>query len=305
MVRKEPAGNRERQLLPEPFWFSDEASLAGQRQALRWYVGQITMLMLAAVVGTFNFHYKGLNLAPALSVLAFVGAWYFWDRLRAENPQARWYEGRAAAESVKTLAWKYVVRARPFAGPARSVDSDTAFEEQMAEVFQTFRGSPVIPEGTKPAITDEMRRVRGTPLSVRRDLYLQERVRAQRTWYLSRADLCDSEKAKWQLVSVMAIIVGGGFAVLQIFSVIPWHTLGMFTTFAASVTAWTQLKQFTPLASAYRLAAGELDDIEVQLTRLDLNAPGAEEAWSKQSRDAEDAVSREHTTWRARSDRRV
>ena len=305
MVRKEPPGNRERQLLPEPFWTADEASLAGQGQALRWYVGQITMLLIAALVGVFNIRAKGLNLAPALSVVAFAGAWYFWDRLRSENPQARWYEGRAAAESVKTLAWKYVVRARPFAGAAQSADADRAYELQMDEVFQAFRDSPVIPPDSMPAITDEMRRLRAAPLNVRRDLYLTERVRAQRTWYLSRADLCDNETAKWQLVSIAAIIVGGGFAVLQIFNVVPWHVLGTFTTVAASVTAWTQLKQFGPLASAYRLAGTELDLIEVQLSRLDPALPDAEESWSRLSRDAEDAVSREHTIWRARRDRRV
>ena len=305
MVHKEPPGNRERQLLPEPFWTADDASLSGQRQALRWYIGQISMLLIASAVGIFNIKAKGLNLAPVLSVLAFVGAWYFWDRLRAENPQADWYQGRAAAESVKTLAWKYVVRARPFAGPAESLEADSAYEVQMGEVFQAFRDSPVIPPGTKPAITGEMRRLRATPLTVRRDLYLQERVRAQRTWYLSRADMCDSETAKWQLVSIAAIIVGGCFAVLQIFNVVPWHVLGTFTTVAASVTAWTQLKQFGPLASAYRLAGTELDLIEVQLSRVDPARPDAEEAWSRLARDAEDAVSREHTIWRARRDRRV
>ena len=305
MVHKEPPGNRERQLLPEPFWTADAASLAGQGQALHWYVGQISMLLVAALVGVFNIHARGLNLAPALSVLAFAGAWYFWDRLRAENPQGRWYEGRAAAESVKTLAWKYVVRARPFAGEAKSVDADNAYELQMDEVFQAFRDSPVIPTESKPAITDEMRRLRAAPLTVRRDLYLTERVRAQRTWYLSRADLCDNETAKWQLVSIAAIIVGGCFAVLQIFNVVPWHVLGTFTTVAASVTAWTQLKQFGPLASAYRLAGTELDLIEVQLSRVDPARPDAEESWSRLARDGADAVSREHTIWRARRDRRV
>ncbi|MEZ0093924.1 DUF4231 domain-containing protein [Streptacidiphilus sp. EB129] len=305
MVRQYPPGHRERELLPEPFWAADRASLDGQGQSIRWYVGQITMLLIAAAVGIPNIHAKGLNLSPVLSLLAFVGAWYFWDRLRAERPQARWYEGRAAAESVKTLAWKYVVRARPFAGEAESASADEAYTSQMAEVFQAFRDSPVIPSGSKPEITREMRRLRAAPLAVRRDLYLQDRVRAQRTWYQTRADACDNETAKWQLIAVASIIVGIGFALLQIFDVFSLHFLGLFTTMAASVTAWTQLKQFGPLASAYRLAGTELDMIEVQLGRLDPNLPNAEESWSRLSRDAEDAVSREHTIWRARRDRRV
>lgn len=305
MVRQDPPGYRERNLLPEAFWTADAASLGGQRQAIRWYMGQIIMLVIAAAVGIPNIAAKGLNISPVLSVLAFVGAAYFWERLREEKPEARWYEGRAAAESVKTLVWKFVVRARPFAGEGSSTQAESAYVRQMADVFKAFEGSPVIPRDAFPTVNDEMRRLREAPLVVRRDLYLQERIRAQRTWYLSRAEQCENETAKWQLLSVSAILVGGVFAVLQIVNVVPSHALALFTTIAASVTAWTQLKQYGPLASAYRLAGTELDLLEVQLSRINIKEPGAEESWSRLSGEAEDAVSREHTIWRARHDRRA
>jgi hypothetical protein len=305
MVHKDPPGHRERQLLPEPFWTADQASLQGQERSIRWYRGQILMLVLAALAGITDVRHNHLNWFQAVSAAFFAGAGYFWWRLGREKPQSLWYEGRAAAESVKTLVWKYVVRAWPFAGEGESLDSDNAYLEQMSEVFAAFQKSPVIPPGAKPMITDEMHRLRQTPLSVRRDLYLQERIRAQRTWYLSRADRCENATTTWQLVSTGTIILAVVVALTQFLGILDLHLLGVCTTIAAAVTAWIQLKQFRPLAAAYRLAASELDLIEAQLSRLDLTARDAEAVWARLSSDAEDAVSREHTIWRARRDRRV
>ncbi|MEY9962918.1 hypothetical protein ABIA33_000944 [Streptacidiphilus sp. MAP12-16] len=305
MVHKDPPGHRERQLLPEPFWTADDASLQGQEQSIRWYRGQILMLVLAALAGIANVRDGHLNWLQAVSAAFFAGAGYFWWRLGRDKPQTLWYEGRAAAESVKTLAWKYVVRAWPFADEPDSPDADSAYLEQMGEVFAAFQKSPVIPTGTKPAITDEMRRLRTMPLSVRRDVYLQERIRVQRTWYLSRADRCENATTIWQLASTGTIIIAVVVALAQFLGIVDLHLLGVCTTIAVAVTAWTQLKQFRPLAAAYRLAASELDLIESQLSRLDLNVPQAETIWARLSSDAEDAVSREHTIWRARRDRRV
>lgn len=305
MISKDPPGHRESALLPEPFWAADHASLQGQEQAIRWYRGQIAMLVLAALVGIADVRHGHLNWLQAVSAVLFGWAGYFWWRLGRDRPQTRWYEGRAAAESMKTLTWKYVVRAWPFAGEAESYQADYAFLEQMGEVFEAFQESPVIPAGSAPTITDEMRRLRNTSLVLRRDLYLQERVRSQRTWYLSRAERCENATTTWQLISTGTIIIAVAVALAQFLGLVDLHLLGVCTTVAAAVTAWTQLKQFRPLAAAYRLAAVELNMIEHQLTLLDVTAKDAEATWSRLSSDAEDAVSREHTIWRARRDRRV
>ncbi len=41
MVREDPPGVDEAELLPEPFWTADRASVQGQRLTVRWYRGQI------------------------------------------------------------------------------------------------------------------------------------------------------------------------------------------------------------------------------------------------------------------------
>ncbi|MFC5911747.1 DUF4231 domain-containing protein [Streptacidiphilus monticola] len=305
MVQLSAPGFRERHLLPEPYWRADEMSVREQRKAIRWYRGQILCLLFASVFGALTITVgRDKNLASALAVCAFAGAGVFTYLLRAEAPQAIWYQGRAAAESVKGLVWRYVVRARPFDGPAESTEADYAFLEQLGEVFLTHRGHGVIPTDAVPVITDEMRRLRALPLHARRDLYLQERLRAQALWYRSRADAYTTSTSKWSLATGMAILAGIPLAALQIFEQIP-HVLGILSTIGASITAWTQLKQYRPLTSAYRLAAQELEQLEGQLTRLIPADADAELEWSRLARDAEATLAREQAVWRARSDRRI
>ena len=72
-----------------------------------------------------------------------------------------------------------------------------------------------------------------------------------------------------------------------------WMQLGILAAFIAAGTAWVAVKQFSPLASAYSVATKEL---AVQASKLEMVA---EPEWSLFVADAEEAISREHTTWLA------
>ncbi|WP_327074025.1 DUF4231 domain-containing protein [Kitasatospora purpeofusca] len=302
MVRQDPPTGVEAQLLPELFRATDRASIAGQQETLRWYRGLISMLVVAAVVGSLpGPDDKGAaDITPLFSVVAFMVAGYFWARLRRGNPQARWYEARAAAESVKTLAWKYSVRARPFEGDAESADVDRVYLLQLEDVLRAFEDPAIVPPDAVAEITPEMRRVRAESLTSRRTLYLRTRVEGQRTWYRSRAESCESQAVTWGLAVAALIIVGAAAAVAQATGALQVHVFGATSAAAASVIAWTQLKQLRPLAAAYQLAARELENVGNQLSDLDLRGPDAERGWARLAAEAEDAVSREHTTWRAK-----
>ncbi|MEU8514161.1 DUF4231 domain-containing protein [Kitasatospora sp. NPDC048722] len=302
MVQQDPPGGDEAKLLPDLFWTADKASLDGQRETLRWYRGLIAMLVIAAVIGSFPGPDKAGDgdIAPLFSVVAFLIAGYFWSRLRRSNPQGRWYEARAAAESVKTLAWKYSVRARPFDGEADSPDVDHGYLLQLEDVMRAFEDPEIVPPGTVPEITPEMRLARAGSLTARRTLYLRTRVESQRTWYRSRAEACESQAVSWGLGIAALIIIGAAAAVAQATGALQVHVFGASSAAAASIIAWTQLKQLRPLAAAYQLAARELENVGNQLSDLDLRAPDAETRWARLAAEAEDAVSREHTTWRAR-----
>lgn len=287
----------EDELLPDPFWAADRAAVRGQDFALHWHRWQLGLTLLAALFGTFSAHtVNGVNVVPLLSVTCFLGAGCFALALHRRAPQEQWYQGRSAAEAMKTLTWKYMVRAAPFAGA--DDPADKRFLDELADVPQ------LAAEPAGPLITPGMRIERARPLHLRRRLYLAERVREQRTWYLDRAAACDQKSQVWMLWTALMLLTGIVVAVLETAVYPGLHALGLFSAGAAAVTAWTQLKQYRPLGSAYRLAASELDRVAVQLTRLDLTAPDAEYTWSLLAAQAEDAISREHIIWRARSQHR-
>ncbi|MCX4747315.1 DUF4231 domain-containing protein [Kitasatospora sp. NBC_01287] len=302
MTRWDPTAIDEADFLPEPFRTADQASVEAQRQTLRWYRGMILMLVVAAAVSAVIAPSSSGHgsAAPFVSVAAFLLAGYFWARLRRANPQARWYEARAAAESVKTLAWKYTVRAHPFDGPADSPEVDEWYREQVAGVLRTFEAGGSLPPDAAPEITDGMRQLRAADLTARRTMYLRLRVQGQRTWYLAKADACESQAVSWGLGTVALLIVGGAAAVAQALGAISVSIFGACSAAAAAVIAWTQLKQLRPLVSAYQLAARELDQVWGRLSTLDLNVPDAEAGWARLAGEVEDAVAREHTSWRAR-----
>ncbi|PYC85368.1 DUF4231 domain-containing protein [Streptomyces tateyamensis] len=288
----------EQRLLPELFRLADGASLLGQRRAVslvRWELALLTGAAALAALGPAACSWAAAAGYLAAAVLAAL--------LTRQQPQGLWYEGRAAAESVKTLAWKYAVRAdqgrRPPTGPP---DAERLYHRQLADLLRAFRDSPVLPAdpGQHTVVTEAMRELRAQPLAVRREVYLRERVEAQRAWYRDKAAHCDraGRLTDWLGVLLPGLALPG--AVLRALGLLGLEPLGALSALAASVIAWSQLRQYRPLAAAYRLAAEELALVREQLAGLDPAAKGSEELWARLARDAEDAVSREHTTWQAR-----
>ncbi|HJD83446.1 DUF4231 domain-containing protein [Kitasatospora aureofaciens] len=295
---------RERELLPEFFWAADAASLRGQRRAVLLSAWELALLLVAAATGSAD----GEPWAwPAAA--GYLGAMALAVVISRQNPQGLWYEGRAAAESVKTLAWKFAVRADAYQPPPRSLpDAEGLYRFQLTRVLGAFRdGRVAVPApGVELAgITAAMRDLRGQPLAVRREVYLNERIRVQHDWYRSKARYCARAGYWTGVLGVLLPALGLALAVLRALGAFTYDALGTVSAVAASVTAWAQLRQYRPLAAAYGLAAEELELIRLQLARLDLESPDAEEIWARLARDAEDAVSREHTTWQARREVRT
>ncbi|MFE9424532.1 DUF4231 domain-containing protein [Kitasatospora sp. NPDC006697] len=291
---------REEELLPELFRLADSASALGQRRAVTLARWQLVLLILAAAAGAVGPAAAGWPCA-----LAFLGACGLAVRLHRQQPQALWYEGRAAAESVKTLAWKFAVRADAHRPPQRSrpEDGEPLYRRQLAGLLRGFRDSSALPAGAAEApgqVTAAMRALREQPLAVRREVYLRERLESQRDWYRAKAGYCERAGRVAELLGILLPLLGAVLAVPRALGAPRVDTAGTVAAVAVAVTAWAQLRQYRPLAAAYRLAAEELTLAGAQLARLDPAADGAEELWARLARDAEEAVSREHTTWQAR-----
>ncbi|KIQ63288.1 hypothetical protein TR51_31770 [Kitasatospora griseola] len=298
---------REQDLLPQLFWAADGASLQGQARAVALSRWELLLLVGAAFAGSADG-----PLWAWLAAVAYLGALLIAVTVAWQNPQRLWYDGRAVAESVKTLVWKYAVRADSYQPPPRKLpDAERLYDIQLANIlgeFDTDRVTPGVAEELRtwraparhPQITETMERLRDQPLPVRREIYLRERVHSQREWYQAKAIQCRNATRRVGRLAIVLPAAGLLLAVLRALGQFGFDALGAISAVAASISAWAQLRQYRPQAAAYTLAAAELSKVEAQLAAVDLSAPDAEENWARLARDAEDAISREHTTWQAR-----
>jgi hypothetical protein len=289
--------------LPQLFKAAESASAQAQTHFFRLLGAQLGLLLAAAVAGAFTWQVgdDGPDLAGAGAVAAFAIAVMLRALLFRTKPERAWHDGRAIAESAKTLAWRYSVGANPFPVGADAHDIDNLFVTRVRALPDGLSGVDLIPtDELGDQITAAMRALRGEPLAARRTAYEVGRVQDQQAWYAREARRNRDWAAAWNWVLVAIEIAGfvGGLA--KALAVIDIDLLAIAAAAVAGVTAWQQAKQHERLASAYSLASQELASIRALVDQV-----ADEDGWSDFVDQSEEAISREHTMWRAsRSDRR-
>ena len=284
--------------LPSTFVVADEAAKEGQDETKLLVAWELRLVTIAAVGGALKWRVGsgGLDVFAGLATLAFTAAAFIAIVRAKRQPEQRWYQGRAAAESAKTLAFRYAVGGDPF--PIAPAD-DSGAERTLAERLQEIVGLlsslqlPPVAAGHRQ-VTEPMRAARASSFDQRRDLYRRCRVEDQRDWYANRANEHASKARYWASTGVGASVVGVGCGFGRFFGMFDLDLLGIAAAAVAASTAWTHLLQQRTLATSYTVASLELGLIGDRLASVD------ETDWPLFVSDAEDAVSREHTLWLAR-----
>jgi hypothetical protein len=278
---------------PGLFQAADAASVHQQRTYLRAVRSRLVLTVCAAAFAAFTLRIgtAGIDLFAVGTALAFVCAMVIELAVVGTRPDKVWYEGRALAESVKTLTWRYVAGAAPFEAGSERADSE--FVERIRTLQRDLPDVPLLPS-TASTITDKMRAMRAAPLAERKEAYLVGRVLDQQDWYAQRA-LYHQRSARFfrntMLVMEVAGITG---ALAKAFGVVNFDLAGIVAAAVSAFAAWNATRQHSATATAYVLASHELAVIRDLLDR-DLD----EHQWSAAVVDAESAVSREHTMWHA------
>jgi len=233
--------------------------------------------------------------AGVAAALCFLIALLVELYLLKNKPERSWYEGRAAAESVKTLSWRYMMGAEPFSIDGPQADIDCAFLDRLNDVLSVLKDvdlvvGPDVGEQVGPA----MRAVRVASLDERKSVYEGNRVREQQDWYSVKAIWNRNRATLWTLAMIAVEAAGTIAAILKTVGVVRDDLLGLGGALVAAMTAWLQTKQHRTLATAYSVTALELSSIRSRIAHQK-----TEEDWSKFVGDAEEAFSREHTLWKA------
>lgn len=281
------------------FASADATSGAGQRRTKRSIRAELLLLLMAAALGLVDVRtgVARLNWAALVCALLFVASGLLtYVRSKSQSEQA-WYVGRAGAESVKTLAWRYAVGGDPFPLSLPREQVDELYLTRLRQIFEELTRATDL-ASTRPGsheITDAMRGLRAQELGVRRAVYRLRRVEDQRGWYRRRAGAHARSARVWLHVTVGSSAVGVVCGFLEFLGVVDLDLLGVFGACASSAIAWNQFNQFRTLVSAYNVTA-----VELGLVNDRMDQAVDESGWAAFVSDAEDAVSREHTLWLAR-----
>ncbi|MEV0063810.1 DUF4231 domain-containing protein [Nocardia sp. NPDC050718] len=280
---------------PALYQSADSASLRGQFQFLRAHGARLVLAVVAAVFAAFTIRVgsHGIDAAAIVTTVAFVtmlalNVWQLRDR-----PDQDWYEGRALAESVKTLTWKYMVGGSPFPSGMPAAAADQLLVDRVRRLQRPLR-SLNFPPPTGRTISDRMREVRQLPLGQRRAVYNEARVLEQQHWYATKAEYHYRRANQFGFVSLSFEIVGISAALAKALGAVDFDLAGIVAATIAGLAAWSSARQHTTTAVAYSVAAHELSTIRDMLER-----DHTEQEWSSAVADAEEAISREHTLWRA------
>lgn len=285
--------------LPALYQSANQSSVEAQEKFLRWSKTGLIMVVLAAAAGAligvfrqFTFEPMGLAAAIFFSIALFIRM-----HLLSDQPERRWYGGRAAAESAKTLAWRYAAGGVPFQIDRNPDDVDEMFCQRLEEILTDLDAASLAPpSGETRQITQRMRSLRAGSLEERKQAYSVGRIEDQIQWYARKAQWNRSRARSWNyaLLGIEFVGLGGALVIMVSPSNFQLDMLGLFGALAAAGASWLQTKQHANLAEAYAVAAHELSAIN---ERIPLQR--TEEDWARFVNEAEDAISREHVTWRA------
>jgi hypothetical protein len=282
--------------LPALYQSYSASSEGSQREFLRLTRASLVLLVLAAVAGAITLKRdNGPDWAGVIAVLAFVGAGAARLVLLIRGPERRWYDARAGAESVKTVAWSYAVAGGAF---GRTVVDEEAAERRflgrLREIIdQVVPGAPSDPSATQ--ISAVMRQLRGAALGERIAAYRSGRLDNQIDWYTRKASWNEARAKMWSWATIAILALGLIGGLLKATGELEVDLLGLAAAAAAATTAWLGTKDHAGLAQAYAVTAHELALVRDELASVD-----SELRWSQFVHDAEHAISREHTLWRAR-----
>jgi hypothetical protein len=236
-----------------------------------------------------------LDVLAALAGLLFLVSVGCQVHRALSKPENSWYAGRAGAESVRTMAWRYAVGGDPFPKDLPDKDVANIYLARLTGILAELRDldfASTAPDDSE--LTRGMKDLRAAPFLDRRAADKRDRIQNQIIWYATKASSHDKAARLWLQLSALASLAGVVAAGLRMFGVIDIDLLGVAAACASAAIAWNQLNQNRNLMSAYRITARELTIIRDQIDHL------IEAEWPSFVSNSEEAVSREHTLWLAR-----
>jgi len=286
--------------LPALFRSADSASVSAQKAYLWLVRADLVLIVLSAAIASWAVSSTEIRTQLAIAAaLILVAGLILTGLIMQTERDKNWFAGRAVAESVKTMSWRYMTGAEPYLHGLANHEVDDLFCHELDAILQGRRAISSVLGGDDASgdqITDRMRSMRAADLDTRKATYLRDRIQDQRAWYASKAGLNGKLSNRWLLAVASVQLLAAAAAIALVHRPeLEFNAAAVLSALAASFLAWLQLKQHRELAHSYGLAAHELGLIEARSKHIQ-----TEDQLSRFVADAENAISREHTMWAAR-----
>jgi hypothetical protein len=288
---------------PGLFCAAGKASASAQKTSLILSRTNLALLVAGAAFAAVSSAWQATSgLFAILSAISVALSLLISIYLKILAPEHVWYGGRAIAESVKSMAWRYMMGAEPYFVDLALPEVERKFVADLKAIFKERQRLAFNLGGQfaeQPQISTTMRTLRLLTLAERRSAYVADRIVDQKHWYGRQAKSNrESSVTYFYLVTISQIL-----ALVAAFALIthPESKLkltGLFTSLAGALLTWVQIKQHKELAQAYSVAEFELGLIQEQAQSV-----ATDQEFSDFVGDAENAISREHTLWIARRDK--
>jgi hypothetical protein len=284
--------------LPAMYSAADKASRTSQALHFISFASEFGALILIAIINVALDNHECRVPCMVIAVLLFalvavVRRYMAWER--------KWYQSRALAESIKTTAWRFSMKAAPFDVSETDEAATRRFRAFLAGILKANRhlGDVISASDVgESQITPEMRLLRIKSVSERTQIYQVDRIENQQRWYSNKSHSNASKRIRWSIAIALVFIL----LVFSIFSGsgAPNALSSKFDSILVLCTAligWVEVKRYGELAASYAITSQEISIIKEQIEIVQ-----DETSLSEYVNETERAFSREHTQWLARSE---
>lgn len=172
---------------------ADKASDKSQSLYINLIRSNLVIGVVAALITIFNFEKEQPKLYIYIITLCLLiislGLTVSIKYFKFED---LWYQGRAMAESVKTLTWRYITCSENYESNLPQHEVEKSFTDSL-QLLQTkfpdlikFMDFNIL---RQDAITSEMNKIRDLPWQKRLNKYVEFRIEDQVNWYSTKAKL--------------------------------------------------------------------------------------------------------------------
>lgn len=279
---------------PQLYRASDGLSIKYQKIYFWLHGCYLVTLIVGSIISMCGNGVVANSIALGLFIisLAVFATSKIWD------PMKLWYNGRAVAESVKSMTWKWMMQAEPYpyeipGTASKNLQNDL---QQLLEQNRTLFNHYQDDDDGFYSISDKMREVRDATTREKLDFYNKNRVNDQLRWYKRKSKTLRIAYIAYSVAVVLCYIAIIILMIISISKPTIKFPVELISAISAALISWIEAKKYNELSCAYSLAVNDISIIKDNMLEGQV---GSQEV-SEYVNNSENAFSREHTQWIAR-----